>query len=383
MPANKIITLYARFVTRQLSVKLHYSDAITQTVTAEYGDLLSDIVPFRDIDGKMVSAWSTEQNDTALTHKFEGAVKTELELYAARYSTYIAFETDGGDKLAPVCGVVGASVTLPTPVKKGSAFLGWKLNDGGELLNSTATLGETGVTLTAVWRAFKVTLNADGAANVPSEVTAESGGIARLPVPAKPNYVFAGWFDASQAFYWDSVQISSDMALTAKWVESRVSTETNKWSEEYNGGIPNGTLSESSRSWTKTETYALPAELMPAISMGKVNVKVTLKLKVWVRTKGNATATVKIDATVNNSSKDGPTMSAKGGGYNGFLNTNPVDGPIEPEVRSTLEFSFKAPASGNIPVKLVYDMRSNKDNSLVTTDVHFLCEELTVEISNV
>lgn len=380
LPENKIITLNAVFVVSNVSVKLHYDEKTVLTVTATYGDLLSNVVPFKDVNGKAVSAWSTEPNDTALAHKFEGALKEDKELYAAEYSSYIAFDTDGGEELAPVLGTVGTEVMLPTPVKRGSEFTGWVLPPDGTV-QTTATIGETGVTFQASWRAYKASLNANGGANVPSEVKAGSDGIARLPIPSKPNAVFAGWFDASQAFYWDGAELDSDLSLTAKWVNPVVASEADKWSEEYNADIPSGTLSEKTRVWNKSQTCTLPAELMPAIKLGKIRVNVSLVLKVWVRTKGNATATVKIDATVNGIMKNGPTMTQKGGGYN--IWGKPLDGDIQNEVVSTLDFAFQAPSAGSFEIKLVYDMRSTKENNNITTDLHFLCRGLTVTVSNV
>ena len=378
-------TLYARFVTRKLTVKLYFDESQSYTtVEVDYNAVLSDIVPVRDVNGKLVSAWSTERGDAALDHKVDAdtTITSDITLYAAQYSTYIAFDSNGGGRVAPIVAAAGSTVNLPTPQKTGYVFLGWKLLPD-ETLHTTATVGERGTTYTASWRGIEVTLNSDGASNVPATLQVGADGAAALPVPVKPNYVFCGWFDAAQNYYWNTISPTDDVTLTAKWVAARIVHETNKWSEEYNGAISNGTLFDKSKTWVKTQSVTLPSELNNAIAAGKVKVDVNMKLKVWVRTKGNATATVKITAKVNDIVKDGPTMSATGGGYSGIFGENPVDGPIRDEVRSSLEYTFTAPQSAAFDIVLTYKMDSNKDNSKVSTDVHFLCEELTVTVSNI
>lgn len=217
---------------------------------------------------------------------------------------------------------------------------------------------------------------------MPETLQAADDGSVALPIPAKPGYAFCGWFDASQNYYWNTITPNGDVTLTAKWVASQVVRETNKWSEEYNAAISNGTIFDKSKTWTKSQSVQLPSDLNQAIADGKVKVNVTMKLKVWVRTKGNATATVKITAKVNDVEKDGPTMTAKGGGYSGVFNEKPEDGPLLDDVKSDVQYDFVA-SSAVFDIVLTYKMDSNKENSKVSTDVHFMCESLIVEVSNV
>ena len=53
------------------------------------------------------------------------------------------------------------------------------------------------------------------------------------------------------------------------------------------------------------------------------------------------------------------------------------------DVHSTVNYNFVAPKNASFDVKLTYDMTSNKENNNITTDVHFLCEELTVQVYNI
>lgn len=380
--SNGIITLYARYIVRGFTVKFYYEGTnVYESVNATYDTPLADILKFKDVNGKVVTAWSIVPSDIEQQYIFDGLIKNDMELYAAQYSTYVAFDYDNGSKLNVIVGEEGNPVSLPTPQKKGHEFCGWTSPSGDAV--ASVTIGEKGVTYKAKWRAYTINLNANGAAGIAPQANVGDDGVAMLPIPKRTNMVFAGWFDESQTFYWNELIPMANMNLTAKWVSPQVAYYADQWSEEYNGSIATGALSEKTRTWNKSMTIKLPAEMQEAISEGKIGVSVILKLKVWVRTKGNATATVKITANVNGAAKQGPTMTAKGGGYDGFLNSHPKDGPIGNDVHSTVNYNFVAPKNASFDVKLTYDMTSNKENNNITTDVHFLCEELTVQVYNI
>lgn len=379
---NKI-TLYARYVNARPSVRFFFdaSDIYT-AVEVDYNSTLSDAIPTRDVLGKIVTAWSTVRDDSTLSHKVDTDMRitTNLDLYAARYSAYITFDTDGGNKIDPVTGEVGDDVELPTPQKPGYTFTGWKLASG-DAIYTTAVIRNDPQNFIAQWSRIVVALNANGASGVSPTVKPKADGSVELPIPARQNYVFCGWFDSSDNFYWSSITPKANISLTAKWVNAKIVNESNLWSEEYNGDLPTGVIWDKNKTWQKKKTVELPSELNKAVAAGKVKVNVSMQLKVWVRTKGDATATVSITANVNNQIKDGPTMTEKGGGYPIF-GSNPKPGPIKDDVRKTISFTFDAPTTSKFDISLTYKMDSNKENSKVSTDVHFVCLQLTVDLVN-
>ena len=90
---------------------------------------------------------------------------------------------------------VSSTYTLPTPVKNGYVFVGWKDQNGK--MQTSISAGWKG-TLTAVWEeessaAVKWVLNGGTVgATLPKEIT---GSTYTIPTPTRTGYVFLGWND--------------------------------------------------------------------------------------------------------------------------------------------------------------------------------------------
>ena len=90
---------------------------------------------------------------------------------------------------------VSSTYTLPTPVKKGYIFVGWKDQNGN--IKTSISAGWKG-TLTAVWEeestaAVKWVLNGGSVSGtLPKEIT---GSTYTIPTPTRTGYVFLGWYN--------------------------------------------------------------------------------------------------------------------------------------------------------------------------------------------
>ena len=112
---------------------------------------------------------------------------------------------------------------LPTPVKTGYTFAGWKVNGADAVAEHTIVAGSTGnITLEAIWTAtvYNITVNLNsGEATIPATYTIESADIV-LPTPVKVGYTFAGWkvngADAV-ANYTIASGSTGDITLEATW----------------------------------------------------------------------------------------------------------------------------------------------------------------------
>lgn len=125
-----------------------------------------------------------------------------------------------------------------TAVKEGEATITAKAGD------KTA---ECKVTVTApAAKNFTVTFDSDGGSAVTTQ-TVEEGKTANKPEdPAKENFTFAGWLDASGAPYDFAAPVTADITLTASWTEN-ATPGPNPGGDVANGstvdlGLPSGLL---------------------------------------------------------------------------------------------------------------------------------------------
>ena len=134
----------------------------------------------------------------------------------------ITVNLNGGAATIPNSYTVDDVIVLPTPVKAGYTFAGWKVNNAAAVAEYTIT-GSTGnITLEATWTintyTITTTLNG-GTATVVDTYTVESAAIV-LPTPVKANYDFAGWkVNGANAVanYTIATGTTGDITLEATW----------------------------------------------------------------------------------------------------------------------------------------------------------------------
>ncbi len=112
--------------------------------------------------------------------------------------------------------------SIANPTKTGYTFLGWKINEGSDVVKNLTLAKESytaNITLTAVWEASTYTvtldLNDDGDAltSVASKtvtVTYDST-YGTLPTPTRPGYKFVGWFTTAEG----GTQVTDETTVTA------------------------------------------------------------------------------------------------------------------------------------------------------------------------
>lgn len=112
-----------------------------------------------------------------------------------------------------------APFELPTPIREGYLFLGWK--DGDSFVTSGTWLGISDTTLTAVWDAhdYRITFDAAGGNVQPSAVGVSYGEPYELPTPIRPGYSFDGWMADGVRITGGVYPFTQDMTYVAMWTE--------------------------------------------------------------------------------------------------------------------------------------------------------------------
>ena len=145
---NARINLYAGFKTATYTVTLNFGGGMdTETVKVPYNTAVKDIVyNTRNAQGEAVLSWSKQEGDTPFT----GAIVQNTTLYATEWATTIEFDTDGGERLAPLVARAGAQIALPIPERELYSFVKWEQTNGSTA--EFAVMPQSNTTLKAVWK---------------------------------------------------------------------------------------------------------------------------------------------------------------------------------------------------------------------------------------
>ena len=115
-----------------------------------------------------------------------------------------SFDANGGAVSPPEKAVAGGQAygTLPTPTRPGYGFDGWFTAASGGTLVTSSTIVSLAVdhTLYAHWTAKTLTATFDaqgGSVSPTSKPVTVGQAYGTLPTPARPGYVFDGWFTAA------------------------------------------------------------------------------------------------------------------------------------------------------------------------------------------
>jgi uncharacterized repeat protein (TIGR02543 family) len=196
-------TIYARWV------------AVYTVTFSPSGGTVAPISCVTGVDGKISCTLPEPKRDGYdfdgwFTSVAGGEAVTEDRVYGANATVYaqwtlitykISFDPNGGTVSAEP-GVTGATwrlASLPTPKRDGWSFNGWfTAVDDGERV-TTGTVFRADATIYAQWTliTYRITFNANGGSVSPAQgMTGEGGWLASLPNPARPGYIFDGWFTA-------------------------------------------------------------------------------------------------------------------------------------------------------------------------------------------
>lgn len=237
---NARISLYAGFTAAMYSVTLNFGAGLAiETVNVPYGTNVKNLIySTRNAGGQAVLSWSRTEGDA--NSIFTGYIEQNTTLYAYEWANMIEFDTDGGNKLAPVVAATGDKITLPEPEKNLYHFLYWENN--GQKYTAT-TMPAASITLKAVWQA-KLVFDSNGGESV-KEITDKSGILITLPNCEREGFIFAGWFTSDGELYASRKMPSSGILLKAGWYREKTNTvveiqsngeENSRWTKH---GSPN------------------------------------------------------------------------------------------------------------------------------------------------
>ena len=145
--------------------------------------------------------------------------------------THVVTYNATGGSVSPASSTVnaGSSVTLPTPTRSGYIFNGWfTAASGGTKVNSPYT-PTAAITLFAQWTenpagTKTVTFDrTDGSAPTSQLVDAGTAIGAKLPVPTRTGYTFAGWFTAATGGtkVTATYVVNDDVTFYARWTPKK------------------------------------------------------------------------------------------------------------------------------------------------------------------
>jgi len=133
-------------------------------------------------------------------------IDSDVTLFAEfnLYSVLVLFNSNGGNEIAAINFVIGATYTLPTPERTGHSFDGWF--HGSTLVSQSGTWSiDSSITLNAQWSANTYTLELWDQLNIESPwvlidtITVTFGQSFTLPTPIREGYTFSHWRHSTDA----------------------------------------------------------------------------------------------------------------------------------------------------------------------------------------
>jgi uncharacterized repeat protein (TIGR02543 family) len=188
--------------------------------------LLTDAAKMRTVKALFVVGQRPGSNNISYTSAFDNyAHKVVVDKYQ---EVTLTFDPNGGafgddltePKTVQVISGEPVAEFVPTDVTRESHdFLGWYVGDVPYTEGYTTT---EPVTLTAKWQiwSYTVTFGGEGISGI-APVQVDHGGLVTEPTPAptRSGYLFDGWYNGSTAWNFATSTVTSDLTLTAHWVE--------------------------------------------------------------------------------------------------------------------------------------------------------------------
>ena len=211
--------------------------------------------------GYTINYWYTKDGNYQEQWNFQGCVVTEnINIYAAfscnQYTISFVDEMFNYE-VNDLNVAYDAPYSLPVLSQTGYTHSGWKDDSNNFYDDSKPFRTASNITLYAVWNAnsYQVTLNPNGGSLDANQITVIFDSIYSLPIPARLNYVFLGWFDGetriSNSATWKFIENKS---FTAHWTNvtntyvfdagdgvCNIESMVIGWEDEYELPIPNRT----------------------------------------------------------------------------------------------------------------------------------------------
>ena len=200
--------------------KLYLVD-IGDAVDVSSANNFMDQYPYNQ-DGEYVKEGSIDSSNI-----FSGFSQTNAN------TVYLTFDTDGGQAISQMQGVIGQDLTLPTPTKVVNGityqFIGWYYEDGNRC--ELTSFPRSNLTLYAKWFKYKLKFETNGGFDIDT-IEAYEGTTIDLPQnPIKyvdkgdlrTYYEFEGWYldENFEGVAVTQVVLNSNTTVYAKWRQTR------------------------------------------------------------------------------------------------------------------------------------------------------------------
>ena len=197
----------------------------SQTVT--YGTAYGTLpIPIKE--GYTFTRWSLNATSITATTNVATASNHTLVAQWQGNSYLVTFDSNGGTVNTSSKTVTYGTAygTLPTPIKEGYTFTGWRLN-ATIITETTNVATASDHTLVAQWQgnSYLVTFDSNGGTVNPSSKTVTYGtAYGTLPTPVKEGSIFKGWsLNATKISATTNVVTASIHTLVAQWFEPTIS----------------------------------------------------------------------------------------------------------------------------------------------------------------
>ena len=225
-------TLYAKWTVNNYHVAFESNGgSAVSAQTIAFGAHVTKPVPDPTRTGFTFAGWYANVSLTTPWNFATGTVgAADMTLYAKWIVTsyVVTFDSNGGSAVTAQSVAFGSHVPAPDPdpTRVGFTFAGW-YSDAALTTPwnfATDTVGTADMTLHAKWTInnYHVVFDSNGGSVVASQSVAFGAHVAApVPEPARPGYIFVGWFaDAALTTPWDfatGTVGTADMTLHAKW----------------------------------------------------------------------------------------------------------------------------------------------------------------------
>ncbi len=293
---NRSLVLYPQFRAKQFTLILDYQGADvtgSRSITVDYDSNISNLPTNLMMENKTFSGWFTspDKKGTQIADCFgvlpQKSKVTEsnfdlsdpdgyIYLYAGFTGEMHTVRFYFGDNLNPEeikveHGTVITDVETTTRVD-GRVVVSWtKFKNGTEVFLGKI---ESDTVLYAYEYAPVIEFNSNGGNSV-KPIIAKAGSSITLPIPAKENYRFAGWYTSGGSKYISTLMGTESISLTARW-NPMIIFNTNGGTEVENISVEVGsriTLPTTSKDgwvfvgWYTEQGQKYTDTFMPAISI--------------------------------------------------------------------------------------------------------------------
>jgi len=180
------------------------------------------------IASSFVRCWGNNEEGELGNGSFIASATPVTVRSSAAIPVTVNYSLEGGSGNPPMQSEVqsGSSfVVAGTPTRAAYTFLGW--SDGVALFQSGSsyTVGDSAVTLTAVWSAntYSLSFNSNGGSAVSTIAFTLNESISAPPAPTRSGYTFAGWSatdGGSSVTFPYSPNVAENVTLHAAWTVS-------------------------------------------------------------------------------------------------------------------------------------------------------------------